>query len=205
MTLAVLGLVLFIGLLGIMYTNHNVKVWLYSRNIKCLISEESQDQDKIYDAFLSYSHKDQDLVANHLLPGLEEGSPSFRVCIHERDWVVGEFIPDQIVRSVECSRRTIIVLSKHFVDSVWGRIEFMTAMANVLKERRNQIIVIRYGDLSVNDLDLELRTYLSMNTYIQWGDSRFWDRLRYALRSRPDKNTKTKNIVTDELYSFPLI
>lgn len=189
-----------------MYNNYNVKVWLYSHNITCLISEECLDQDKTYDAFLSYSHRDQDLVADHLLPGLEKGSPSFKVCIHERDWIVGDFIPAQIARSVEESRRTIIVLSKNFVDSVWGRVEFRAAYANALRERRSRVIIIRYGNLSTDDLDLDLRKYLSMNTYIQWGDSRFWDRLRFALRNRPRTKTKPRtNIsVRDELNSIPV-
>ena len=37
-----------------------------------------------------------------------------RVCIHGRDWVPGAMIPDQILSSIEKSRRTIFVLSKEY-------------------------------------------------------------------------------------------
>jgi hypothetical protein len=36
----------------------------------------------------------------------------FRCLFHERDWHVGEMIPDQIIHSVQSSRRTIILLTK---------------------------------------------------------------------------------------------
>lgn len=42
-----------------------------------------------YDAFISYSHKDEEFVINELVPKLEnpnDGSPKYRLCLHERDW-----------------------------------------------------------------------------------------------------------------------
>ena len=36
-------------------------------------------------------------------------------------------IPDQIIQSVESSRRTLIVLSKAYVDSMWTKLEFRAA------------------------------------------------------------------------------
>lgn len=193
-------------LLRLLLNNYNLKVWLYSHNITWLISEEFLDQDKKYDAFLSYTHKDEDLVAKHLLPGLEQGTPKFKICLHSRDWIPGEFISDQIACSVHESRKTIIVLSRHFVDSVWGRTEFRTAYTNAINERRSRIIVILYGDLLIKDLDLELKTYLSTNTYIKWGDSWFWEKLRYALRRRPETKHKvmTEIVVPDKLNSTGL-
>ena len=50
-----------------------------------------------------------------------------RCCIHGRDWKVGEQIPDQILTSVEDSRRTMIVLSPSFLAASWTRLEFRAA------------------------------------------------------------------------------
>ncbi|XP_008182102.1 protein toll [Acyrthosiphon pisum] len=208
MFLAVLSSVFSLGLLWMLYSNNKtkIKIWLYSYNITWPISEESLDLDKKYDAFISYSHMDIELVEKHLVPGLEGGSSPFKLCLHYRDWVVGEWIPNQIARSVDESRRTIIVLSQNYLKSVWGRTEFRTAYSSALNERRSRLIVILYNDISEKDLDSELEAYLSMNTYIKWGDRWFWEKLRYALPHRPatKKNTRAKIIVPDKLNSVRL-
>ncbi|XP_049302807.1 uncharacterized protein LOC125775845 [Bactrocera dorsalis] len=160
-----------------------VKVWLYSYNIlRFCISECELDKHKTFDAFISYAHQDADFVNHTLLPQLEQCEPPFRVCTHERNWLAGAYIPEQIIESVEQSRRTIIVLSQHFIESDWARMEFRTAHQCSLNEGRARIIMIKYGEITKTDLlDRELRAYLAMNTYLDWQDVRFWDKLRYAM------------------------
>ncbi|XP_034474758.1 protein toll [Drosophila innubila] len=159
-----------------------LKIWLYNHNL-CLwwVSEEELDKDKTYDAFISYSHKDELLIAE-LLPKLENGLHAFRVCLHGRDWLVGDCIPEQIVRTVNDSKRVIIVLSQHFIDSVWARMEFRIAYQATLQDKRKRIIIILYKELEhFEGIDSELRAYLKLNTYLKWGDPLFWSKLHYAM------------------------
>ena len=87
-----------------------------------------------------------------LVPGLECGEPKYRVCLHYRDWMPGEYIQDQIMQSVEASRRTIIVLSSSFIESVWGQLEFLAAHSQALQDRTNRLIIIVYGKVGVYDI-----------------------------------------------------
>lgn len=95
--LSVLGLL--IGLFTVLYFSYHmeIKIWLFTHNL-CLwlVSEEELDKDKLYDAFISYSHEDEEFIADHLVPTLEKEPMSFKTCVHVRDFMPGEPISTQV-------------------------------------------------------------------------------------------------------------
>uniref|UniRef100_A0A8D8TN73 Protein toll n=1 Tax=Cacopsylla melanoneura TaxID=428564 RepID=A0A8D8TN73_9HEMI len=175
-----------LGVLGLLVTcfyhkfQHEIKVWLFAHQILlCWVSEEDIDSAKVYDAFVSYNEEDFRFVVKTLIPELEK---SFRICHHERDFVPGEFITEQIHEKVSQSRRTIIVLTEHFLKSRWCDLEFRTAHAQAMKDNCARVIILIYGDMPPQEaMPEKMKTYMSMNTYIKWGDKWFWDKLKYAL------------------------
>ncbi|RZB41667.1 TIR domain containing protein [Asbolus verrucosus] len=155
---------------------------LFTKNL-CMwwVTEEDLDKDKIYDVFVSYSHKDEDFVTQKLIPWLEGGPHPYKLCLHYRNWIPGEFIATQVTNSVLESRRTLVVLSPNFLESVWGKLEFRTAHMQAMSERRVRVVVVLYGDVDINSLDRELQAYLKTNSYLKWGEAYFWNKLMYAL------------------------
>ncbi|NXD04140.1 TLR22 protein, partial [Certhia familiaris] len=80
-------------------------------------------KDVCYDAFVSYSENDSEWVENTMVQELEQACPPFRLCLHKRDFVPGKWIVDNIIDSIEKSRKTLFVLSEHFVRSEWCKYE----------------------------------------------------------------------------------
>jgi hypothetical protein len=151
------------------------------------------ERDKLFDAFVSYSAKDEAFVVEELAPILENGDPSYKLCLHYREFPAGGYISDTIVQAVESSKRTIMVLSENFIKSEWCRFEFKSAHHQVLRDKRKRLIVILLGEVPNKDLDPDIRLYLKTNSYLQWGDKHFWEKLKFALPDVPN-NQRPKAI-----------
>jgi len=177
-------------------------IWVFSQSWgKVFFSEDLVDKDKPYDAFLSYSHKDSEYVETELLPGLESpdnpDTQQYRCLIHNRDWVVGETIPDQILDSVAASRRTIVILSQDFLQSTWSKLEFQAAHSRAIKENTQRVILILHGSLPpTNLLDQNLQNYIKANTAIRSDDPWFWQKLRFALPKKVGRRKRSESAGT---------
>lgn len=181
--LAIIGLTVLATAVHFRY-GKAIKIFLYARGLcLCCLKEEELDANRPFDVFISFSHDDVEYVLNKFLPTLEK--EHYKTCVHMRDWIIGEWIPKQISVSIEISRRTLIVLSRNFVKSVWGMLEFRMAHASMLNEGRARLIVVVLDDIVKEEfLDPELKNYLRTNTYLETSDPWFWDKLRFALPRR---------------------
>ncbi|KAK9871327.1 hypothetical protein WA026_011594 [Henosepilachna vigintioctopunctata] len=137
LALPILFILLLIAVAATLYFKYKkeILIWLYSNGLFLFLFEEDEiDEDKIYDAFISYSHKDEDFVTDNIISTLESGEQPYKLCIHVRDFIPGELIHTQILNSVKSSRRTIVILSTSFLESVWGKLEFKTAHTEAMLE-----------------------------------------------------------------------
>lgn len=181
---ASLFVILILAIVLIVVYRKKMSVWFFSKYGVRIFSSEgraTQDDDKIFDAFVSYSKKDEAFVGQVLAAELECGNPHFRLCLHYRDLPIGGYLSDAIIHAMESSRRTIVILSENFIRSEWCRYEFKSAHHEVLRTSKHKLIVILIGRLSQRDLDPDMRLWLKTSTFLRWGDKRFWEKLRYAL------------------------
>ncbi|KAF2880127.1 hypothetical protein ILUMI_26047 [Ignelater luminosus] len=189
-TLVVFAVIVSITLLLFIF-RQELRVWIHSKfGVRLFYRPtelEMDDRDKLFDAFVSYSSKDEAWVAEVLAPTLE---PNYKLCLHYRDFPVGAYLADTIVQAVESSRRTIMILSENFIKSEWCRFEFKSAHHQVLRDRRRRLIVILLGEVPQKDLDPDIRLYLKTNVYLQWGDKLFWEKLKFALPDVPNNQRR---------------
>ena len=93
------------------------------------------------------------------------------------------------MNSIKRSRRIIVVLSPQFHESNWATWEFRVALMHAFKESRSRVIVIIYGNMSIIDnLDEDLKSFVTLNTYLDSEDKWFWEKLVFAMPHRVDRN-----------------
>ncbi len=192
--------VVTVGILAFVF-RQQMQMYIYLRYGVILFKKtEDGDEDKAFDAFIGYSNDDEDFIVNILAPGLQgKDGGDYKLCLHHRDLVVGgPNITESMMEAVERSRRIILVLSENFFKSEWCRCESKTVYLQMMKDRRNRVILIVYGGVP-NDLDPEMKLYLKANKYLGWGDRWFWKKLRFAMptvtsRNQPEKQEGTNDI-----------
>ncbi|XP_068623131.1 protein toll-like [Battus philenor] len=156
--------------------------------LRWLLSEEPARDERVfeYDVFVSFSHHDEKLVTERLVPGLEGGAHPYRLCLHYRDWTPGDWIPAQIARSVRDSRCTLLVVSEHWARSLWAQAEFREAHAAALADARTRLVLLLLDEpAALRDLGPDMQAFLAANTYLRWDDPWFWRKLRHALPRGP--------------------
>ncbi|NXR34228.1 TLR21 protein, partial [Zosterops hypoxanthus] len=148
-------------------------------------------KDVCYDAFVSYSENDSDWVENTMVRELEQACPPFRLCLHKRDFVPGKWIVDNIIDSIEKSRKTLFVLSEHFVQSEWCKYELDFSHFRLFDENNDAAILILLEPIQSNAIPkrfCKLRKIMNTKTYLEWpaGEEQqqmFWENLKGALKS----------------------
>ena len=140
-----------------------------------------------YDAFVSYNHGDQKWVIEHLLPELEYRG-NIRLCLHDRDWLAGPDIADNIMDSIENSHKTILILSNHFAQSQWCELEMSMAQHKLLTSQKDVLVLVLKDPIDDCFLTSRLRHLMTTQTYLAWDGEdpekvrRFWEALRQSVK-----------------------
>ncbi|XP_023657215.2 toll-like receptor 18 isoform X1 [Paramormyrops kingsleyae] len=142
-----------------------------------------------YHAFISYSHSDADWVRDQLLTCLESNKPPYNICIHERDFMPGKWIIDNIIENIENSRKVIFVLSKHFVNSEWCNYELYFAQQRAIGKTFSDVVLVLKEPIDPDSLPnkyCKLKKMLNTKTYLEWPKDPkqqifFWAQLKSVL------------------------
>lgn len=173
------------------------------RKCKCCVRKRyPEDGDKSFDAFLAYSHKDDDYVTREFIPRLEN-ELKYRLCVYYRDFPIGGTIADTVASSINRSKRTILLVSKHFNDHEWRNTAFQHSFGGLFKQKDNHLIIVLLDDAKGMKLDRQLKVLVKSHHVISYRDMCFWEQLQYKMGSskRSIVRNNTPDLILNHSYT----
>ncbi|XP_068134554.1 toll-like receptor 1 [Hyperolius riggenbachi] len=164
--------------------------WLRKKYRARNIDMRQIQKGKHFHAFVSYSQHDGDWVRDFLIPNLEKEGGSIRVCLHERDFIPGRAIIDNIIHCIEKSFKSIFVLSPNFVQSEWCHYELYFAQHSLFGKNSENLILILLEPIPqylIPNKYSRLKALMKERTYMEWPKEKgkhglFWANLRGAIQ-----------------------
>ncbi|XP_076438358.1 toll-like receptor 4 [Babylonia areolata] len=143
-----------------------------------------QSESFNYDVFVSYASEDLPWVRHQLMPRLEN-ELGLRLCLQDRDFILGNNIVDNIVQGVNSSKKILTVFSRHFLRSQWCQFELNLCLSHVM-DHDDALIVVCVDDVTSRKMTSAMMSVLKTTTFIQWkeqedAEASFWGRVRLAL------------------------
>eukprot|EP00090_Calanus_glacialis_P019644 TRINITY_DN30137_c0_g1_i1.p1 TRINITY_DN30137_c0_g1~~TRINITY_DN30137_c0_g1_i1.p1 ORF type:complete len:1191 (-),score=181.26 TRINITY_DN30137_c0_g1_i1:163-3735(-) len=180
-TLASFALVILLAMVMFVF-RHSIRVWIHSKyGVRMFESLESKmETGKLFDAYISYSPQD-DVFVRQVLGNELEISSKYRVCLHHRDLPANTVVSDTVVRAAEAAQRAVIVLSQNFLKTEWSRFDYKSGLLQAVNNGNKKVIFVLLGNIESSLLDPNLRLLLKNNIVLQWGDSLFWEKMKYSL------------------------
>ena len=149
--------------------------------------DDEADDNYQYDIFISYANEDYGFVTGEMYQTLQEAGLS--MCLHQKDFLPGSYISENILRAIRSSRKTVIVLSPAFLDSKWCMYEFNMARMEGIYGRNGEsiIFVVMYEEIDVLQISEEMRDCLESESYLAYPQEQeerpyFWEMLARSVK-----------------------
>ncbi|XP_064597947.1 toll-like receptor 2 type-2 [Liolophura sinensis] len=163
----------------------NLRYWLYCK----LTSPDNMfvEHKYIYDAFVSYTSDEYEWVIRQLRSKLKLVEDTVRLCIHDRDFIPGKQIHENILDKLKESRKVLLIISPGFLESRYGPLEIEYAGMKCLEEGRVDVIIcVLMEDIPVRQMPRALRNLWHKITFLKWSakpeeQAIFWRNLKIAV------------------------
>ncbi|KAM4706458.1 toll-like receptor 6 isoform 1-T2 [Discoglossus pictus] len=168
-------------------------IWQWTRTKHRIRSTNKNYQllqnELFFHAFVSYSEHDSSWVKNILLPNVEKDDGSVRICQHERNFIPGKSIIENIVNCIDKSYKSIFILSPRFVQSEWCHYELYFAHHKLYNENSDNLILILLEPIPqylIPSRYYKLKALMAQRTYLEWPSEKnkqglFWANLRASI------------------------
>ncbi|NWY63437.1 TLR1 protein, partial [Chionis minor] len=151
--------------------------WQWTQTKRRAWHNQPEEQETVleFHAFISYSERDSLWVKNELIPNLEKGEGCVQLCQHERNFIPGKSIVENIINCIEKSYKSIFVLSPNFVQSEWCHYELYFAHHKLFSENSNSLILILLEPIPSYIIPAryhKLKALMAKRTYLEWPKER---------------------------------
>ena len=109
--------------------------------------QEEAQRNYEYDAFVSYNSRDELWITEELQPKLEDEF-GLKLCLHERDFVLGGDIMEQITSGIANNRKTLLIMSPNFLASTWCHWEMNLAHNRLLRTGQDVLMLAILSPMS---------------------------------------------------------
>uniref|UniRef100_A0A3Q2QST8 Toll-like receptor 13 n=1 Tax=Fundulus heteroclitus TaxID=8078 RepID=A0A3Q2QST8_FUNHE len=179
----------------LIYTFHLFLAFLYDTR------KRRKGDPHQFDAFVSYNIHDEDWVYREMLPVLER-EQGWKLCLHHRDFQPGKPIIENITDAIYGSRKTICVISRHYLQSEWCSREIQMASFRLFDEQKDVLILLFLEEIPTHHLSpyYRMRKLVKKRTYLSWPQAAqhpgvFWQNVQRALQTG-DAPTENMDLLT---------
>nr|XP_019926769.2 toll-like receptor 4 [Crassostrea gigas]XP_034318763.1 toll-like receptor 4 [Crassostrea gigas]XP_034318764.1 toll-like receptor 4 [Crassostrea gigas]XP_034318765.1 toll-like receptor 4 [Crassostrea gigas]XP_034318766.1 toll-like receptor 4 [Crassostrea gigas] len=158
-----------------------------------------------FDAFVSYADKDRRFVIE-LVKRLETDH-NLKLCIHHRDFIPGTGVADNITNAIHNSRRTVAIMTSHFLESYWCMFELNMARMEEIYSRNGENVsfLVVLEKLAIAKIPFSFMDLIENRSYLEYPEnedkdevSAFRSKLAGTLRMR-ESDFRTSSSITTQL------
>ena len=170
-------------------------IWLKYKMHREYLERHIVDPKYRFDAFVSCDRNDAIWVKRNFLLKLENQETGLKFCVAQRDFLVGATIIDNIVQSINQSRKVVFIISQNFLKSGWCIEELLIGHQESLSRGKNILMCIFMPDIIHNQLSDRFRFILNHVTCIKWprdpaAQQVFWIMLQRGLLDGQNKQNQ---------------
>ncbi|CAH1784424.1 unnamed protein product [Owenia fusiformis] len=190
------AIMLFVGLLY--HYRPLIVLWWRHKVYRRAVHPQHNIDEKIFDAFVGYEKSDVNWIKHELIPLLE---PKYKLCIHQRDFPVGDYIIETITESISKSQCNIMVVSAKFIESQWCLEEFAIAHKYYMAFPAEKLIMIILDDhIKQRPITNKLvKYYICCGVFIEANAADFHAKL---LAEMPCRSVRDRNDEIGELDDY---
>uniref|UniRef100_A0A3B4ENL4 X-linked interleukin-1 receptor accessory protein-like 2 n=1 Tax=Pundamilia nyererei TaxID=303518 RepID=A0A3B4ENL4_9CICH len=196
-------ILLLLGVLTALYKCYNLEIMLcYRRHFG---SDETEDAMFVIPS-PSRTSSDEETFALEILPDVLEKHYGYKLFIPDRDLIPSSTYIEDLARSVEQSRRLIIVLTPEFVAKRgWSIFQIETRLHSMLVTGEIKVIMIECADLKnvINYQEVEaLKHTIKVLSIIKWRgpksnelSSKFWKQVVYDMPAKRRETLSRRQVM----------